>query len=48
MDEHREALSKEYGEVCNSFRTLTDIRFRTCLIPENAGFWAGLERRLVL
>lgn len=21
---------------------------RTCLIPENAGFWAGLERRLAL
>jgi len=23
-----EALSKEYGEVCNTFRTLTDIRFK--------------------
>ena len=24
----QEALSKEYGEVCNTFRTLTDIRFK--------------------
>jgi hypothetical protein len=24
------------------------VILRTCLIPENAGFWAGLERRLVL
>jgi hypothetical protein len=24
----QEALSKEYGEVCNNFRTLTDIRFK--------------------
>jgi hypothetical protein len=29
MDEHhREALLKEYGEVCNNFRLLTDIRFK--------------------
>jgi hypothetical protein len=28
MDERREALQKEYSEVCQNFRLLTDIRFR--------------------
>jgi hypothetical protein len=28
MNARREALLKEYGEVANNFRTLTDIRFR--------------------
>jgi hypothetical protein len=27
-DKRQEALSKEYGEVCSNFRTLTDIRFK--------------------
>ncbi len=27
-DNRRGALIKEYGEVCNNFRTLTDIRFK--------------------
>ena len=27
-EDRRDALSKEYGEVCQNFRTLTDIRFR--------------------
>ena len=27
-NKRQEALSKEYGEVCNTFRTLTDIRFK--------------------
>jgi len=27
-NKRQEGLSKEYGEVCNTFRTLTDIRFK--------------------
>jgi hypothetical protein len=27
-DNRRDALTKEYGEVCSNFRTLTDIRFK--------------------
>ena len=27
-NKRQEVLSKEYGEVCSNFRTLTDIRFK--------------------
>ena len=44
--QRREALLREYGEVSNLFRTLTDIRFRLLsILPIASGVTAALGAR---